>query len=293
MSSQPGERGLIAALGLVAAILASGFAVGHLNGRGSPPRGTSAAPAPSPTAARTAPVSVSRINPITGPNKPPLAAERNGPFGSRRTTGTAEVALTFDDGPNPRWTPQVLEMLRQYEVKATFCLIGVNVKRFPSLVRDIAHSGHTLCNHSWQHDMSLGFLPPESIIADLIRTNNAIKAAAPGSRVSYYRQPGGNWTPAVVAAARRLGMSSLHWQVDPQDWRDPGAHSIARVVNSSTVAGAIVLLHDGGGDRDSTMSALRSILPNLSARFRLAALPAGVDPPLLFGIDRPAHQGQD
>jgi peptidoglycan/xylan/chitin deacetylase (PgdA/CDA1 family) len=293
MSSQPGERGLVAALGLVAAILASGFAVGHLNGRGSTPRHTPAASAPSPVTTRAAPVSVSRINPITGPNKPPLSAERSGPFGSRRTTGTAEVALTFDDGPDPHWTPQVLQMLHQYQVKATFCLIGVNVARFPSLVRDIASSGHTLCNHSWQHDMMLGFLPSESIIRDLTRTNNAIRAAAPGSRVSYYRQPGGNWTPAVVAAARRMGMTSLHWQVDPQDWGDPAAHSIARVVNSSTVAGAIVLLHDGGGDRGATMSALHSILPNLSARFRLAALPAGVDPPLLFGIDRPAHQGQD
>jgi len=235
---------------------------------------------------------VAQVNPITGPNRPPLPAEKTGPFGSRITSGTADVALTFDDGPDPNWTPQVLELLRRYQVRATFCLIGVNVVAFPQLVRDIVADGHTLCNHSWDHNMRLGFLPREAIRADLARTNEAIMAAAPGSRVSYYRQPGGNWASPVVAVARELGMTSLHWTVDPQDWRKPGAGSISGTVCAGTTAGAIVLMHDGGGDRRGTVAALRTILPNLVRRFRLTPLPPGVDPPRWHGRELPLLPGQ-
>jgi peptidoglycan/xylan/chitin deacetylase (PgdA/CDA1 family) len=201
----------------------------------------------------------------------------DGPFGSWRTTGGDHVALTFDDGPDPHHTPQVLALLREHGVKATFCLVGVNVRAYPELVRAIAADGHTLCNHSWKHDFGLGSRSRTAIRADLTRTNEAIRDAVPGARIAYFRQPGGNWTKAVVTVARDLGMTSLHWAVDPQDWRRPGAESITRQVTSETAAGAIVLLHDGGGDRRGTVNALRTILPNLTRRFELAALPAGAD----------------
>jgi len=294
-----GYRWLAAAGVVVVTIVASAYLLGRVVS-GSPTA------APSPSAARPAPVEtvaavaapppvarpVAQVNPITGPNRPPLPAEKTGPFGSRITSGTADVALTFDDGPDPNWTPQVLELLRRYQVRATFCLIGVNVVAFPQLVRDIVADGHTLCNHSWDHNMRLGFLPREAIRADLARTNEAIMAAAPGSRVSYYRQPGGNWASPVVAVARELGMTSLHWTVDPQDWRKPGAGSISGTVCAGTTAGAIVLMHDGGGDRRGTVAALRTILPNLVRRFRLTPLPPGVDPPRWHGRELPLLPGQ-
>lgn len=256
-----------------------------------PPALAPAVVPPSPAAPRVIPLS--RWNPITGPDRPPLPDDADGPNGSRRTTGTYEVALTFDDGPDPRWTPEVLELLRQHRVKATFCVIGVNVVEFPELVRDIAADGHTLCNHTWAHDTLLGTRAASTIIADMARTNEAIRAAAPGARVSYFRHPGGAWTDAAVGAARHLGMSSLHWTVDPKDWRRPGPRAIATEVNSSTAPGGIVLLHDGGGDRRGTTEALHSILPNLASRFPLVALPPGVDPPRLHGIDKPIHLGQE
>jgi peptidoglycan-N-acetylglucosamine deacetylase len=230
--------------------------------------------------------------PITGPNRPPLAPERMGPFGSRVTTGLPDVALTFDDGPDPNWTPRVLELLRQYQIKATFCVIGVNVARYPGLVRDIVAAGHTLCNHSWSHDLRLGSRSPDWILADLNRTNAAIHQAVPDAKISYYRQPGGFWTPRIVAAAASLGMSALHWQIDPQDWRKPGAAKILSTVITKTRPGSIVLMHDGGGDRSGTVAALHSILPNFVARFQMEALPPGVDPPRLYGIDMPLHPGQ-
>lgn len=260
-----------------------------------------APPAASPQRPESAEHPAALGQPVTGPNRPPLPLEKGGPYGSRQTTGSAKVALTFDDGPDPRYTPQALALLRRYHVKATFCLIGENARAFPQLVRQIVAEGHTLCNHSWRHDLRLGARPVGAIRTDLIATNKAIRAAVPGATISYYRQPGGFWTPTVVAVARELGMTPVHWAVDPQDWRRPGAGSIAGTVNAQTVRGSIVLLHDGGGDRRDTIAALGSILPNLTRRFSLAALPLGVvspqvnspavDPTRQYGLDMPLHPG--
>ncbi|MFV2087337.1 polysaccharide deacetylase family protein [Micromonospora sp. LOL_021] len=208
----------------------------------------------------------------------PLAPDRSGPHGTRRTSGSAAVALTFDDGPHPVHTQQTLDVLRQFEVKATFCLVGRNVVAHPELVRAIAADGHTLCNHSWSHDFDLGGYPTAAIRADLIRTSEAIRAAAPGHPVSYYRQPGGFWTPAVVEVARELGMTSIHWTIDPADYFQPGAGSITATVTAQAVPGSVVLLHDAGGNRTGTVLALRSILPNLRQRFLVDALPPMAEP---------------
>nr|WP_173166376.1 polysaccharide deacetylase family protein [Phytohabitans suffuscus] len=294
-------RTVVIVTGVIAAIVASAYLVGrHLGADTTQPRAQpSAGPvtgaprqvaaAPRPPAAQPGSLTV---QPVTGPGRPPLPAERGGPFGSRRTTGTPEVALTFDDGPDPSQTPQALALLRRYGVKATFCVVGINVRAFPALVRQIAADGHTLCNHSWQHDVRLGGRSQAVIRADLVRTNEAILDAVPDARVSYYRQPGGAWTPSVVAVSRQLGMTPLHWTVDPQDWRRPSAGSIASTVNSSTTRGAIVLLHDAGGDRRGTITALRSILPNLGRRFQLSALPPGIDAPRMHGREWPLKLGQ-
>jgi peptidoglycan-N-acetylglucosamine deacetylase len=286
----------------VTAVIGLLLGSGHVIGRMSSVVGTSPSPYSENDAARPRPDSSPihplatpppvRQAPITGPGRPPLPKEKNGPFGSRVTTGLPDVALTFDDGPNPEWTPRVLAVLRAYQIKATFCLIGVNVVKFPQLVRDIVAEGHTLCNHSWAHDMGLGRRSPEWIMADLSRTSAAIREAVPDAKIAYYRQPGGFWTRAVVAAAAKLGMTALHWQVDPQDWRKPGAYVISSKVIKATRPGSIVLMHDGGGNRSGTALALRSILPNLLARFHLEALPSGVDPPRPVDMDLPPHFGQ-
>lgn len=93
-------------------------------------------------------------------------------------------------------------MLRRNGLTATFC-VGLNVVQFPGLVRRIAADGHSLYNHSWQHDVGLGNRSAAQIRADLTRTNNAIRAAAAGAVVSYYREPGGNWTARVVRVAEQ------------------------------------------------------------------------------------------
>ncbi|WP_406040314.1 polysaccharide deacetylase family protein [Micromonospora sp. NBC_00898] len=198
-----------------------------------------------------------------------------GPFGSLVSTGSPRVALTFDDGPDPQYTPQVLALLREYGVKATFCVVGQNAESHPDLIQEIVADGHTLCNHSWNHDTALGTRSPDAIRADLLRTNEAIRAAAPDVRIEYFRQPGGAWTSPVVSVCEELGMAPLHWAVDPSDWTAPGAGKITAAVMTQTGPGAIVLMHDAGGNRAGTVQALQDLLPELMDRFQLEALPTG------------------
>jgi peptidoglycan/xylan/chitin deacetylase (PgdA/CDA1 family) len=133
--------------------------------------------------------------------------------------------------------------------------------------------GHALCNHTWSHDLTLGQKTDAEIRSDLQRTNDAIHLAVPGATISYFRHPGGNFTPRAVRIAAELGMTSIYWDVDPRDWSNPGAWAISQSVISRTRAGSIVLMHDGGGDRSQTVTACKTIFPNLKSRFRLIPLP--------------------
>jgi peptidoglycan-N-acetylglucosamine deacetylase len=207
-------------------------------------------------------------------------ASASAPGGLVKTTGGPGVALTFDDGPDPAYTPQLLALLRRYHVKATFCLIGVHVQAHPELVQAIVQDGHTLCNHTWAHDLKLGTRSRDAIRADMLRTNAEIRRAVPGAAIPYFRHPGGNWTKAAISVASELGMKSLHWTLDTRDWDTvtyvPGpstTNHIIQVVTTQTRPGSIVLSHDGGGDRSSTMAAYGSMLAGLTKRFTLIAMP--------------------
>ena len=207
------------------------------------------------------------------------ATDQSGIAGVMANTESTGVALTFDDGPDPNYTPKILELLRKNNVKATFCLVGVQVKEFPQLVRDIVADGHTLCNHTWKHDTGLGKKSEDAIRADMQKTQHEILAAAPGATVKYFRHPGGMWTPRAVKVAKELGMTSLGWDVDPMDWNiakypagNPMRDHILQVVRSKTQAGSIVLSHDAGGERSGTLAAYEILLPELKQKFQLTAL---------------------
>ncbi|MFC7546422.1 polysaccharide deacetylase family protein [Plantactinospora sp. GCM10030261] len=190
----------------------------------------------------------------------------------KRTTGVRAVALTFDDGPHATYTPQVLDALRAAGVKATFCVVGVKARQYPALVARIVREGHSLCNHSWSHDLDLALRSPEKIRADLSRTNAAIRRAVPGAAIPYFRQPGGRWTAPELTVVKELGMTPLHWTVDPQDWRKPGAPAIINGLERRTRPGAVILLHDGGGDRSGTVGACPKVIPRLKQRYGVVRL---------------------
>lgn len=180
-----------------------------------------------------------------------------------RTEGSGKrLALTFDDGPSP-YTPQVLDLLGRYGIKATFCLVGEEAQRYPALVRRIVAEGHALCNHSWKHD-DLGVVPAAAARADIERTDAAIAAAVPGATVPYFRAPYGSWGASAREGAK-LGHTPLGWVVDPDDWLRPGAEVIADRIEKQLEPRSVVLVHDGGGDRKQTVAALRELIPRLRA----------------------------
>ncbi|UNT00199.1 polysaccharide deacetylase family protein [Streptomyces tubbatahanensis] len=175
--------------------------------------------------------------------------------------GGRTVALTLDDGPHPEWTPKTLDLLREYHVKATFCLIGPNAERYPKLVQRIVAEGHRLCDHSVDHDTGMDHEPVAYQERQILDAKKMIDKASGGAPVYYYRAPGGAFTPDSRRIAAGHGMRPLGWIVDPGDWQRPGADVILRHAEEQTGDGAVILFHDGGGDRSESYEALRQFLP--------------------------------
>jgi peptidoglycan/xylan/chitin deacetylase (PgdA/CDA1 family) len=174
------------------------------------------------------------------------------------------VALTIDDGPDQAWTPQVLAVLAEYQVKATFSLVGIHVRRQPGVARQIVSAGHGVCNHSMTHPEPFASRPQAAIDAEIKDGLLAIHAAT-GLVATVFRSPGGDWSPGVLATVARWGMTPIDWDVDPHDWARPGSGYITRKLLAAN-PGDILLCHDGGGNRSQTVTALRTVLPVLLAR---------------------------
>ncbi|MFD7106019.1 polysaccharide deacetylase family protein [Streptomyces celluloflavus] len=171
------------------------------------------------------------------------------------------VNLTLDDGPDPRWTPKALELLKRYKAKAVFCLTGPNAAAHPDLVKRIVAEGHRLCDHSVSHDVAMDKKPVSYQEKEILDAKRMIDEASGGERIWYYRAPGGAFTAQSRQIAAAHGMRNLGWSVDPGDFRQPGADTIVRAVKDQLSTGPTVLLHDGGGNRSQTMQALERLLP--------------------------------
>ena len=181
-----------------------------------------------------------------------------------RLTTPRIVALTFDDGPDPRFTPQVLEILRRHGAVATFCMVARNAAAHETLVRQVVADGNRLCDHSRTHDEQLPDRDAARIDDEVVGAGETLAAAAGGAPVDWFRAPGGAWSPEIAALSVRHGMQPLSWNVDPRDWERPGAAEIVaavqREVHQQEPDGVIVLLHDGGGDRTETVAALDPLI---------------------------------
>ena len=207
-----------------------------------------------------------------------------------RTVGGKRIALTIDDGPSPTYTPQYLRLLAKLHIKAVFCVIGDNVRRYPNLVKQIVAGGHVLCNHTMHHDLHLGTRSASTIHQDITATTAAIMKASGGVRPVFFRAPGGNFTDRLVQVAYADEMTSLYWQVDPRDWSHPEGEDdtthVGKVVDGvreHVQPGSIVLSHDF--NQPDTILAYEQLLPWLTENFELgipdqppaptAAAPAG------------------
>jgi peptidoglycan/xylan/chitin deacetylase (PgdA/CDA1 family) len=186
--------------------------------------------------------------------------------------GDRTLCLTFDDGPNPADTPRLLAVLRRHRVPAVFFLLGQFATEHPELVRAIVADGHVLGNHTMYHD-DLSDWTHQRIEADLRGATDAIRAAAGGAPVTYFRAPYGRWghSPQVAAA---LGLRPLAWRLAIGDWEPPGTEVLIDRLTTGVSPGAIVLLHDGGGDRSQTVDAVDTVLPRLQAQGWSFTLPS-------------------
>ena len=174
------------------------------------------------------------------------------------------LALTFDDGPDPEDTPALLQVLREQDVTAVFCLWGDHVRQYPDLVRQIAADGHTLCNHTMTH-ADLSTWTPSQIRADLEATSAAIREAVPRARIPYFRAPYGSWGQSPQVAAQ-LNMQPLGWTFDIGDWEEPGADVLVDRFRARVTPRAVALAHDGGGDRSGTVEAVDRMITELRAQ---------------------------
>ena len=181
------------------------------------------------------------------------------------------VALTFDDGPDPRWTPQIMRVLKQHGVPATFFVIGSLVARNPDLTRQLADNGHELGVHTFTHPQMTG-LPRWRRSVEYSQTQMVIEHAA-GVRTRLLRLPYSSGTDAIddtlwplVQEAGRLGYLTVFSDTDSRDWERPGVDRIVRNATPDGDRGAIVLFHDAGGDRAQTVSALSRVIPQLQQR---------------------------
>ncbi|WP_018130164.1 polysaccharide deacetylase family protein [Effusibacillus pohliae] len=176
------------------------------------------------------------------------------------------IALTFDDGPNPRYTPQILDLLKQHHAKATFFVTGLRVQKYPELAKREVLEGHELGNHTYSHP-SMRQISSEKLQDELTKANQVINHVT-GQQTHLFRPPGGHYDETIVNTAKQAGYMVVmwSWDQDTRDWGRPGAEKIVRTVLSNIHNGDIVLFHDHGGNRNQTIAALREILPELQQR---------------------------
>ncbi|MDQ2867936.1 MAG: glycosyltransferase [Verrucomicrobiota bacterium] len=185
--------------------------------------------------------------------------------------GEHQVALTFDDGPDPEWTPKVLDILKAANVKAVFFVVGVNAERYPGLVRRIVNEGHEIGNHTYYHP-NLAECWPEHVRLELNSTQLLIQSLT-GRATTLFRPPYAADTQpsrlselAPLQMAQDMNYLNVLENIDPQDWARPGADVILQRIKQQRRDGSIILLHDAGGDRSQTVEALPRIIDWLQAR---------------------------
>ncbi|MER8041609.1 polysaccharide deacetylase family protein [Streptomyces sp. NPDC094032] len=193
-------------------------------------------------------------------------------------SGGSAVNITIDDGPDPRWTPKILDILKENDVKAVFCMVGPNAKQHPDLVRRVVAEGHRLCDHTMDHDTSMDKKSVAYQRQQILDAKKMIEDAAGGAKVEYYRAPGGAFTPDSRKIAAAAGMRPLGWNVDTKDFERPGSASIVRTVKNELSNGPTILFHDGGGDRGQTVSALNQVLPWLKQQGHPFSFPVRTAP---------------
>lgn len=171
------------------------------------------------------------------------------------------VALTFDDGPHPKYTQQILDLLEQYEARGTFFVVGQLAEKSPDVVRRMYEDGHEIANHTYTHPSTKSV---SKIMEEINQTTDTIYSIT-GVSPNLFRPVEGIYTDEIVNEVVKNGYKIVmwSWHQDTEDWKDPGVNKIVTKVLNGLNNGDVILFHDGGGNREQTVKALEKILPEL------------------------------
>ncbi|MFZ3493175.1 polysaccharide deacetylase family protein [Streptomyces sp. 5.8] len=253
---------------------AAGAGPGAVPGGAAGPGPLTGAPGQLPQFPRGSPY---RLEPMTSegaPERAPAAkpAVRSRPIlelpaDAQRGSASA-MTLTFDDGPDPRYTPGILDTLARHGVRAMFFVCGEMAVDNKDLLRRMVAEGHVIGNHTWTHPQLTKISRP-AMASEIGRTSEVVHQAV-GTAPLWFRAPYGAWNRAAFEIGAELGMEPLAWTVDTLDWKEPGTTAIVSRVLKQAAPGVIVLNHDAGGNRSQSVQALASYLPQLLGRgFRM------------------------
>ncbi|GER67926.1 polysaccharide deacetylase family sporulation protein PdaB [Weizmannia acidilactici] len=206
---------------------------------------------------------LSSVHPAKAARKTRNDFEKTGHAFWNLKTDEKMVAITFDDGPDPVYTPQILDTLEKYHAKATFFVIGAHAEENPHIIQREVEEGHEVANHTYHHFSR--FAGKKVLAKELAQTSDTIQSIS-GYRPSLFRPVGGYYNDTIIQTAIKGNYEVIlwSWHQDTEDWKRPGADKIARHVISSVRPGDIILLHDAGGDRSQTVKALDTILKFLT-----------------------------
>ncbi len=180
------------------------------------------------------------------------------------------IALTFDDGPTAE-TLKILEILQKHNAVATFFCLGANLRENPGIAKRVVLAGNAIGNHTWHHYYHN---VTEKTASDEIDNTGVHIYRSTGAKSLLFRPPGGRLNNGFADYAKKKNYVVVMWSIDPKDFSQPPAAAIARTVLSRATSGAIVLLHDGGGDRQQTVEAVSLIIPKLKQQgYRFVTVP--------------------
>ncbi|BAZ38867.1 polysaccharide deacetylase [Calothrix sp. NIES-4101] len=181
------------------------------------------------------------------------------------------IALTFDDGPWPQSTSQILDILKKNNIKGTFFVVGQMLQEHPDMGKRVVAEGHTIANHTWHHWYH--YMNPQASAFEVDNTSNLIYKVT-GVKTSLFRPPGGIKTNGPYAYAKNQKYASIMWSSDSVDYSRPSVPKLINNVMREARPGGIVLMHDGGGNRSHTVQALPQIINNLRKKgYRFVTIP--------------------
>ncbi|WP_256208266.1 polysaccharide deacetylase family protein [Paenibacillus sp. CF384] len=178
------------------------------------------------------------------------------------TTSDKLIAITFDDGPNPEWTPQFLQVFKEHGAKATFYVQGSNMEKFPDVAQRMDAEGHEFGNHSFTHP-HMASLSKEEQSEELRRAEQIIIDVI-GKRPTTFRPPYLEYNDDLIAVCEQFNYPIIHaTNLDTRDWDMPGTDHIVKVSRAEIREGSILLFHDGFGDRSQSLAAIQILVPEL------------------------------